>query len=320
MPPQPKNKSRQYPNSKHHKKTKSIRRKKQRVAAPEKANEDPGPNASLLAGLVDDPDTTFEDKLERLKALYAKWKHEDVEEVVEGLELIFWQKNRCKEVGLVVFGFALHQGQIDAIWTLYFERRDLLLLAKTGFGKSLIFQLLPFMAPTTGVVLVLMPLKLLQTEQSDMINMRLPKGNAIVLNGDNNQENIQQAIAIGNYTHVFTNPEIALSKKFNKNILDQNVFTDRLYLLAVDEIHLVEEWGKQFRPLYAEIEKVRKRIPAHIPLVGVSATMTPKIRAKVVSKAGFLPNYQLMQTSLDRPEIMQVHRFMKHSKSSCLDF
>lgn len=72
MPPQPKNKSRQYPNSKHHKKTKSIRRKKQRVAAPEKASEDPGPNASLLASLVDDPDTTFENKLEHLKALYAK--------------------------------------------------------------------------------------------------------------------------------------------------------------------------------------------------------------------------------------------------------
>lgn len=150
------------------------------------------------------------------------------------------------------------------------------------------------MAPTTGVVLVLMPLKPLQTEQSDMINMRLPKGNAIVLNRDNNQENTQQAIAIGNYTHVSTSPEIALSKKFKKNILDQNVFTDRLYLLAVDEIHLVEEWSKQFRPLYAEIEKVRKKIPAHIPLVGVSAIMTPKIWAKVVSKAGFLPNYQLM--------------------------
>lgn len=245
--------------------------------SPEKASEEPSPNASLLAGLVDDPDITFEDKLERLKALYAKWEHEDIEEVVEGSELVFRQKNRCKEVGLVVFGFALHQGQIDAIWTLYYKRKDLLLLAKTGFRKSLIFQLFLFMTPTTGVVLVLMPLKLLQTEQSDMINVRLPKGNAIVLNGDNNQENTQQIIATGDYTHVFTSPEIALSKKFKKNILDQNVFTYRLCLLAVDRIYLVKEWGKQFRPLYAEIEKVQKRIPAHIPLVGVSATMTPSV-------------------------------------------
>lgn len=26
-----------------------------------------------------------------------------------------------------------------------------------------------------------------------------------------------------------------------------------------------------------------------------------------------------MQTSLDRPEIMQIHRFMDYSKASCLD-
>ena len=44
------------------------------------------------------------------------------------------------------------------------------------------------MIPTTGVILVLMPLKLLQTEQSDIIKIRLPKGNAIVLNGDNNED------------------------------------------------------------------------------------------------------------------------------------
>lgn len=152
-----------------------------------------------------------------------------------------------------------------------------------------------------------MPLKLLQTEQNDMINVRLPKSNAIVLNGYNNQESTQQAIVTGDYTHVFTSPEIALLKKFKKNILDQNVFTDRLCLLVVDEIHLVEEWDKQFRPLYAEIKKVQKRIPAHIPPIDVSATMTPSVQAKIVSKAGFLLNYQLMQTSLDCPEIMQVH-------------
>lgn len=47
--------------------------------------------------------------------------------------------------------------------------------------------------------------------------------------------------------------------------------------------------------------------------------MTPDVQSKVINKAGFLPTYKLMQTSLDRPEIMQIHRFMKHTKSSCLD-
>lgn len=82
-------------------------------------------------------------------------------------------------------------------------------------------------------------------------------------------------------------PEIALSKKFKANILDNPRFARRLCLLAIDEIHLVEEWGKSFWPLYAEIEKVRKRIPPHVPIQGVSATLTKSMRLRILSKAGF---------------------------------
>lgn len=59
-----------------------------------------------------------------------------------------------------------------------------------------------------------------------MINMRLLKGNAIVLNRDNNQEKTQQAIAIEEYLQVFTSFELVLSKKLKKYIFDQNVFTN----------------------------------------------------------------------------------------------
>ena len=82
------------------------------------------------------------------------------------------QKSRCKELGLIVFGFTLHEAQVEAIHTLFFEQRDLLLLAKTGF---FFFQLLPFFTAESGVVLTLMLLTLLQAEQSELIN-RLPRG------------------------------------------------------------------------------------------------------------------------------------------------
>lgn len=259
-----------------------------------------------VADLVEDS-TITDDKLERINALHAKWRYEDTEGPLDGPldgdALKARRHNRCREIGLIVFGFTLHAAQVDAICTLCYEQRDLLLLAKTGFGKSLIFQLLPFMTPTPGVVLVLMPLKLLQAEQGALIN-KLPRGKAMVLNGENNQKDMQLEIAKGGYTHIFTSPEIALSKKFKKNVLDSSQFTDRLCLLAIDEIHLVEEWGKGFRPLYAEIEKVRKRIPCHVPLLGVSATLTKKVRINVLEKTGFHPDYRLMQTSLDRPEIL----------------
>ena len=259
MPPQLKSKSKRNRANWQQSKTKqNSRTQRHRKSIPSSKHSDKqlSPDVSVLVDLVDDSHTTLEDKLHRLEALHARWEYEDLEEAVEGLELVFCQKHRCKEVCLIVFGFTLHKGQIDAIWTLFYEQKDLLLLAKTGFGKSLIFQLLSFMTSNIGVVLILMPLKLLQAEQTTIINQRLPKGNTIVLNGDNNKETTQCKIARGNYTHVFTSPEIALSKKFKKNILHQHVFTDRLCLLAIDKIHLVEEWGKQFRPLYAEIKKV----------------------------------------------------------------
>lgn len=41
------------------------------------------------------------------------------------------------------------------------------------------------------------------------------------------------------YTYIFTSSKIILSKKFKKNILDLSSFTDRLYLLAIDKIHMV---------------------------------------------------------------------------------
>lgn len=80
------------------------------------------------------------------------------------------QKQRCKDMGMIIFGFTLHAKQADAVWTLLYECRDLLLLAKTGFGKSIIFQLFSLMSIPPGVVIVLMPLKLFHAEQNATIN------------------------------------------------------------------------------------------------------------------------------------------------------
>ncbi len=78
-----------------------------------------------------------------------------------------------------------------------------------------------------------------------MIN-RIAQGKAIVLTRENNQKDVQQSIASQNYTHVFTSLKIALSKKLKMNVLDDPRFSNRLLLLAIDKIHLVDKWGKVF--------------------------------------------------------------------------
>lgn len=174
------------------------------------------------------------------------------------------------------------------------------------------------MTPIASVVLILMPLKLLQAEQSQMINW-IPNSKALVLNGENNYKHIHKQVARGDYTYIFTSPEIVLLKKFNKNILDDTKFTRRLCLLAVDEIHLVDQWDQAFCSLYAKIEKVWKKIPCYIPLLGISTTLTKQAQVCIFDKVEFKSDYRLMQTSLDRPEIMQIYKFMEYAKASCLD-
>ena len=53
---------------------------------------------SILVGLESDPSTTAEDKYERARAIYAKWKHEDIEEPVQGEDLLLRQKCRIKVI------------------------------------------------------------------------------------------------------------------------------------------------------------------------------------------------------------------------------
>lgn len=131
----------------------------------------------------------------------------------------------------------------------------MLLLIKIGFGKSLIFQFFPFLSATLGVVLTLLPLKLLQVEQSEKINL-LPERKYFVLNRKNNTNSVLVEIANGEYIYVFSSPKIALSKKFKQFILDSSSFIKHFCLLVVDKIYLFERWNKNFQPIYAKIKKI----------------------------------------------------------------
>lgn len=40
-------------------------------------------------------------------------------------------------------------------------------------------------------------------------------------------------------------------------------------------------------------------MPSHVPLLGVSATLTKSMRLRILVKAGFRGDYKLMHTSFD---------------------
>ena len=100
-----------------------------------------------------------------------------------------------------VFGHTPRPEQLKAIQTLVIDRKDLILIAKTGFGKSLVFNSVPFIQG--GVALIIMPLNAIEEGQTAAL-LQI-KGHAkcspVILNGDSNTLELRADIQRGCYSH-----------------------------------------------------------------------------------------------------------------------
>lgn len=73
-----------------------------------------------------------------------------------------------------------------------------------------------------------------------MIN-QIPNAKLIILNRKNNLILVYKKIDRRGYIYLFTSLKIIFSKKFKTNILDHPDFFDRVCLLIIDEIHLINQ-------------------------------------------------------------------------------
>lgn len=99
-----------------------------------------------------------------------------------------------------LFNIDLKDIQTEAIHSLIFQKSDLILIAKTGFGKSIIFQATPLLIEQPGICLILMPLKALEKEQCRKLD-RIALAKPLVLDGDSNTDSNRRKIREGLYTH-----------------------------------------------------------------------------------------------------------------------
>lgn len=194
-----------------------------------------------------------------------------------------------------------HEEQIDAIQHLVNQRDDLILIAKTGWGKSLIFQCIPLLHPDKNICLLIVPLNLLEEDQASHIN-EIDGCAACILNATTNTAALRNKIKDGEYTHVLTSPEIVLHKKFLP-VLHNEQFRHRLALVGIDELHVAEQWGKSFRPGYSQLNILRARLGPSVPWFGTSATLDPAMLQAVKASAGFEDDVKIIITNIDRPDI-----------------
>ena len=84
---------------------------------------------------------------------------------------------------------------------------------------------------------------------------------------------------------VLLSPEIALSTAFRAVLIDPS-FQEKLSLVAIDEAHVVWEWGQSFRVQYSQLSLLRSFIPRGVPWLACSATLDPRTVYRVKELCG----------------------------------
>ena len=205
------------------------------------------------------------------------------------------------DAALRTFGHAsFRPGQREAIRTLI-EQRRLLLVAPTGGGKSLTYQLPATILP--GTSLVISPLIALMHDQVAGLEAKGVSATflASTLDGDEMRTRMAK-LADGEYDLVYVAPERLFFPGFRE--LMRRV---RPPLIAVDEAHCISEWGHDFRPEYARLAEVLRDMPDS-RVLACTATATPFVRDEILARLGLGNDTPQLVRGFARPNLVLAAR------------
>ena len=174
---------------------------------------------------------------------------------------------------------AFRPWQREAIDALLGQPGRVLVVAPTGGGKSLTYQLPA--AVLDGMTLVISPLVALMEDQVRSLTQRGIKATYLASTLDREErDDREQKMVRGEYELVYCAPERLASDVFVR-ILSRC----KIELVAIDEAHCIAQWGHDFRPDYLRIGALLERLkPPRI--LACTATATPEVRREIKERLG----------------------------------
>ncbi len=224
----------------------------------------------------------------------------------------------CKDFGYV----SLKNEQYQCIKE-FMSGRDIFVNMPTGWGKSLIFQMVPFIemrlatlldnatsCRRKAILLVICPLVALMKDQVTQLQSRGISASYVVSDQD---EQTLRKIEEGHYNLVYMSPESCLDNERWRSMLTSTVYSSSLLGVAVDEVHCVTQWGLSnsnrertaFRKWYSRLNELRSLTHPSVPVMALTATATCNTKTKIYELLELRNPYEVM-INPDRSNITYV--------------
>jgi ATP-dependent DNA helicase RecQ len=177
-------------------------------------------------------------------------------------------------------------GQWEAVEALVARRQRVLVVQRTGWGKSAVYFVATALRRSRGAgpTLIVSPLLALMRDQvaaAERAGVR-----AVTMNSSNAEDwgSVAAALSADQVDVLLVSPERLNNPRFRSEQLPE--LAARCGLLVVDEAHCVSDWGHDFRPDYRRIRDLLLRLPGDTPVLATTATANARVVRDVAEQLG----------------------------------
>ena len=177
-------------------------------------------------------------------------------------------------------------GQLEAIRALVADQRRVLVVQRTGWGKSAVYFIATRMLRDRGrgPAILISPLLALMANQVDAAARMGIRAATVNSTNADHWDDIHHRLQAGELDLLLVSEQRLSNPRFRDEWLPQLV--DGVGMFVVDEIHCISDWGHDFRPHYRRIGRFLARLPDGVPVIGCTATANDRVVADVEAQLG----------------------------------